>query len=264
MREHKPGLDGEQTPVDKAQMDGEQTPPIMYEDNHIIVALKPPRLLTQGDDTGDMDMLSLLKAHVKHKYNKPGEAYLGLVHRMDRPVGGLLVFARTSKAAARLSQQIREGTLKREYVLVAEGRTPQDFTLTDYLQKDPENNMVRVLPQHLRRLGKEAILTGHTLAFTDEQSLVLVRLQTGRAHQIRAQLAHFGHPLLGDARYNPGAKHSLIALWGMRLALLHPITGKELAFVCPPATLPGRFPHSPHFEQYGRELDGLTKFWPKF
>ncbi|NLM85720.1 MAG: RluA family pseudouridine synthase [Clostridiales bacterium] len=235
---------------------------VLYEDNHIIVALKPPRMLSQGDETGDPDLLSLLKGYVKEKYNKPGEAYLGLVHRMDRPVGGLLVFARTSKAAARLSEQIKNDTLAREYVLVCEGKTPARFTLKDYLVKDAKNNMVRVLPQHLKLQGKEAILHGQTIAFTDEKSLVAIRLQTGRAHQIRAQMAHAGHPLLGDARYNPDGAKGLIALWGMRLSLNHPITGKAMVFVCAPGKMPGGYPHSTHFDAYQRDLDTLERLWP--
>lgn len=235
---------------------------ILFEDNHLIVALKPPRMLTQGDATGDADLLSLLKAYVKEKYNKPGDAYLGLVHRMDRPVGGLLVFARTSKAAARLSEQIRDNTLAREYVLVCEGKTPARFTLKDYLVKDRESNTVRVLPQYLKLQGKEAVLFGHTVSFSEEKSLVTVRLQTGRAHQIRAQMAHFGHPLLGDARYNKDAKGGLIALWGMRLAFNHPITKKAMVFVCAPGRMPGGYPHSAHFDAYQRDLDGLERIWP--
>jgi len=235
---------------------------ILYEDNHLIVALKPPRMLTQGDITGDSDLLSLLKGYIKEKYNKPGEVFLGLVHRMDRPVGGLLVFARTSKAAARLSEQIRNGTLAREYVLVCAGKTPARFQLKDYLVKDRDTNTVRVLPQYLKLQGKEAVLFGHTVAFTEEKSLVTVRLQTGRAHQIRAQMAHFGHPLLGDARYNKDNEGGLIALWGMRLAFSHPITGRAMVFVCAPGRMPGGYPHSTHFDSYLRELDGLERIWP--
>ena len=236
---------------------------ILHEDNHLIVALKPPRMLTQGDDTGDMDLHSLLKGYVKEKYNKPGEVYLGLVHRMDRPVGGLLVFARTSKAAARLSAQIRDNTLAREYVLVCKGRAPARFTLRDYLVKDARSNTVRVLPQYLKLQGKEAVLHGHTVAFSQERSLVTIRLQTGRAHQIRAQMAHFGHPLLGDARYNPQGPGGLIALWGMRLAFAHPITGRNLVFVCAPGRMPGGWPHSAHFDPYLRDLDALERLWPE-
>ena len=237
-------------------------PPILFEDNHLIVALKPPRLLTQADSTGDSDMLSLLKAYVKEKYDKPGDAFLGLVHRMDRPVGGLLVFARTSKAAARLSLQLREDRLSREYVLVCRGETPDRFTLKDYLVKDAASNTVRVIPSYLKLQGKEAVLFGQTIAHSDEKSLVAVRLLTGRAHQIRAQMAHFGHPLLGDVRYNPFDPEGLIALWGMRLSLFHPVTDKSMLFICAPATLPEQFPHSAHFDAYRRELEGLTRVWP--
>lgn len=242
----------------------EQTthPPILFEDNHLLVALKRPMLLTQGDRTGDEDLLSGLKAYIKEKYQKPGEVYLGLVHRMDRPVGGLLVFARTSKAASRLSGQLREGLLRREYVLVCEGETPDRFTLKDYLKKDADTNTVTVLPSYLKLQGKQAVLHGQTVHHTQEKSLVAVQLETGRAHQIRAQMAAFGHPLLGDARYGKGRRGELIALWGMRLTLNHPVTGKAMVFICPPEAAPRGFPVSGFFKDYQRELDGLSKIWP--
>ncbi len=241
----------------------EQThPPILFEDNHLLVALKRPMLLTQSDRTGDEDLLSQLKAYVKEKYEKPGEVYLGLVHRMDRPVGGLLVFARTSKAAARLSQQLRQGALQREYVLVCQGQTPDRFTLKDYLKKDEATNTVTVLPSFLYRQGKEAILHGQTVHHAPEKSLVAVKLQTGRAHQIRAQMAHMGHPLLGDARYGKGTPGELIALWGMRLSFLHPVTQRAMVFICAPDAAPKGFPVSGFFKDYLRELDGLGRIWP--
>ena len=118
------------------------TPKILFEDNHLLVALKEPNLLVQGDSTGDPDMLNLLKDYIKEKYKKPGDAYLGLVHRMDRPVGGLLCFAKTSKAAERLSRQIQDGRLKREYVAVVEGMAKETETLRDILEKDKENNII--------------------------------------------------------------------------------------------------------------------------
>lgn len=243
-------------------MEQSNHPPILFEDNHLLVVLKRPMLLTQGDKTGDEDLLSLLKAYVKEAYDKPGEAYLGLVHRMDRPVGGLLVFARTSKAAARLSKQLREGQIHREYVLVCEGKTPERFTLKDYLKKDRNANTVTVLPSYLRLQGKEAILHGQTISHTEEKSLVAVKLETGRAHQIRAQMANVGHPLLGDARYGKGQRGELIALWGMRLSFLHPVTGKAMVFICPPDAAPKGFPVSQFFKDYQRELDGLSRIWP--
>ena len=231
------------------------TPKILYEDNHVIVALKEPNLLTQGDATGDQDMLSLLKGYVKEKYNKPGEAYLGLVHRMDRPVGGLLVFARTSKAAARLSRQLKEGRLHREYVLVAQGDAPDKVTLTDDLYKNPDTNMVTVVPRYLRK-GKEAVLHLMTMVRREGLSLCCVRLQTGRAHQIRVQLAHAGTPLWGDARYGEGKPGQQIALWGMRLSFAHPITDKNMVFMAPP-------PDAGAWQRFRNELGTLETLWPE-
>ena len=227
---------------------------ILHEDNHLIVALKPPRMLTQGDDTGDMDLHSLLKDYIKEKYNKPGGAYLGLVHRMDRPVGGLLCFARTSKAAERLSRQVREKTLGREYVLVAQGRAQEYNTLRDMLLKDEQTNMVRVMPSYLRQ-GKQAQLSYRCVGRGETDSLLIVRLQTGRAHQIRVQLANAGLPLWGDNRYGQGRPGQQIALWGMRLTLDHPITGKQMVFLAPP-------PNTGAWQPWQRELVGLEAIWP--
>lgn len=232
-----------------------ETPRILFEDNHLIVARKEPNLLVQGDSTGDMDMLSLLKAYIKEKYAKPGEAYLGLVHRMDRPVGGLLCFARTSKAAARLSGQIADGTLKREYVAVAEGRAKESDTLRDILLKDEAANMVRVVPSYLKQ-GKEAVLSYRSAGLREEQSLVAIKLETGRAHQIRVQLAHAGLPLWGDNRYGKGRPGQQIALWGMRLSLLHPITGRQMVFVAPPDD-------RGIWTEWRKELEGLEAIWPQ-
>lgn len=243
-------------------MEPSNHPPILFEDNHLLVALKRPMLLTQSDRTGDEDLLSLLKAYLKEKYEKPGDVYLGMVHRMDRPVGGLLVFARTSKAAARLSEQLRQGKIRREYVLVCQGQAPDRFTLRDYLKKDEASNTVTVLPPYRFREGKEAILHGQTVHHTPDKSLVAVKLETGRAHQIRAQMAAFGHSLLGDARYGTPVKGELIALWGMRLSFLHPVTRRLMVFICPPDAVPKGFPISGFFKDYQRELDGLGRVWP--
>ena len=232
-----------------------ETPRILFEDNHLIVALKEPNLLVQGDSTGDQDMLGLLKAYIKEKYEKPGEAFLGLVHRMDRPVGGLLCFARTSKAAARLSAQITEGTLKREYAAVVEGRAKENDTLRDILVKDEQNNMVRVVPGYLKQ-GKQAVLSYHCAALREDQSLVAVKLETGRAHQIRVQMANAGLPLWGDNRYGKGKPGQQIALWGMRLSLSHPITGKQMVFVAPPED-------KGVWTGWRKELEGLAAIWPQ-
>ncbi len=243
------------------------TPPILYEDNHIIVALKEPNLLTQGDATGDMDMLSLLKQHVKEKYDKPGEAFLGLVHRMDRPVGGLLVFARTSKAAERLARQLKDRRLEREYVMIVNGNPPPNFTLRDFLLKDEKTNMVKTVPSYLR-MGKEAVLHARKVAQKEEDAMVVARLDTGRAHQIRVQMATAGFPLKGDQRYGGKQRKAQIALWGMRLAFSHPITDKQMVFIAPPplvepkATEDNPRPMPNLWLPFRRELEGLQSIWP--
>lgn len=231
-------------------------PTILFEDNHVIVAVKPPNLLTQGDETGDENLLDQLKAYVKETYNKPGEAFIGLVHRMDRPVGGLLVFARTSKAAARLSDQVRERELDRQYVAVVEGETPEKFTYVDYLAKDPEQNKVTVLPAYLKLQGKEAILHGRTIAHRDGLSLIAIQLETGRAHQIRVQMQHAGFPLWGDHRYGNGKGREQIALWGMRLKFSHPISKEQMLFIAPA-------PEDKPWLLFERELRGLETIWPQ-
>lgn len=231
-------------------------PTILYEDNHVIVAVKPPNLLTQGDQTGDENLLDQVKAYVKETYQKPGEAYIGLVHRMDRPVGGLLVFARTSKAASRLSEQVRAHELNRQYVCIVEGEAPDQFTYVDYLAKDEENNRVAVLPAYLKLQGKEAILHGRTVARRDGLSLVAIQLETGRAHQIRAQMQHHGFPLWGDNRYGNGKRGQQIALWGFRLSFTHPVSKEQMLFIAPT-------PEEKPWLLFERELRGLENVWPQ-
>ena len=231
-------------------------PVVLYEDNHIVVVVKPNNMLVQGDATGDTDVLTWLKQYIKEKYNKPGEAFVGLVHRMDRPVGGLLVFARTSKAASRLSDQVRTHELCREYVCVCEGTVPDRFTLQDWLQKAEATNVVKVLPAYLKLQGKEAILHGRNAANRSNHSLCCIRLETGRAHQIRVQMQHSGHPLWGDNRYGHGKRGQQIALWGMRLTLKHPITGENMVFIAPP-------PEAAPWTAFERELNGLESIWPQ-
>lgn len=233
-----------------------EKPTILYEDNHVIVAIKPPNLLTQSDATGDESLLDQIKEYVKETYNKPGEAYIGLVHRMDRPVGGLLCFARTSKAASRLSEQVRVHELNRQYVCIVEGDAPDQFTYVDYLVKDEEHNKVAVLPSYLKMQGKEAILHGRTVARRDGLSLVAIQLETGRAHQIRVQMQHHGYPLWGDNRYGNGKRGQQIALWGFRLSFEHPISKERMLFIAPtPETKPWLF--------FERELRGLETIWPQ-
>lgn len=203
---------------------------VIYEDNHVLVALKPPNMLSQADKTGDTDILTELKDYVKVRYNKPGAVYLGLVHRLDRPVGGLMVFARTSKAAARLSAQMQKHAMGREYLCVAEGVITEPFTLTDWLVKDERLNRVSVCPPD-RPGAQKAILHGTPLASDGATTLVAIRLETGRNHQIRVQLSHSGHPLWGDNRYGHGQPGQQIALWGYKLTIEHPTTHEQLTFL---------------------------------
>ncbi|MBQ8074132.1 MAG: RluA family pseudouridine synthase [Clostridia bacterium] len=208
-------------------------PDILYEDNHVIVAVKPPNMLSQADQTGDTDLLSILKEYIRTTYQKPGNVYLGLVHRLDRPVGGLMVFARTSKAAGRLSEQMRTHEMGREYLCIACGEMEDSFTLTDYLRQDPIRNRV-VVCEADEKDGKQAILHGRTLSRRDGTSLCALKLETGRKHQIRVQMSHAGAPLWGDNRYGGGIPGQQIALWGYKLSFRHPTTRKLMRFYVMP------------------------------
>lgn len=202
---------------------------IVYEDNHVIVVVKPPNMLSQADNTKDADMLSELKEYIRVKYKKPGNVYLGLVHRLDRPVGGLMVFARTSKAAARLSAQMREHAMGREYLCVTEGDVKDKFTLINYLIQNERMNRVMVCDAD-ERGAQEAILHGHCLARRNGTSLCALRLETGRKHQIRVQMKEMGAPLWGDHRYGHGIPGQQIALWGYKLTFEHPTTHNIMTF----------------------------------
>ena len=204
-------------------------PDILYEDNHVVVAVKPPNMLSQADRTGDTDILSQVREYIREEYQKPGNVYLGLVHRLDRPVGGLMVFARTSKAAARLDAQMRAHRMGREYLCVAVGEAPEKFNLSDYLIHDPISNK-EVVCEADEKGGKLAILHGRCIEQREGTSLCGIRLETGRKHQIRAQMCNIGLPLWGDNRYGSGIPGQQIALWGYKLVFEHPITHEKLTF----------------------------------
>lgn len=218
-----------------------KTPRIIFEDNHLLVVEKPVNILSQGDETGDPDMLTLLKEDIKIRYNKPGEVYLGLVHRLDRPVGGVMVFAKTSKAASRLSDQIRQHTFRKSYIAVVHGKLDNKTgTLKHYLLKDSRTNTVKAVPSTSEG-AKEAILDYTVIGEKEDLSLVSIALHTGRSHQIRVQFSTIGHPLYGDQKYGqavnkPGQQ---IALWSAKIVLTHPTLKEEMAFECPP---PGTHP----------------------
>lgn len=208
--------------------------PVLYEDNHILVVQKPVNLPVQEDLSGDPDLLTLLKAYIKEKYAKPGEVYLGLVHRLDRPVGGVMVFARTSKAAARLTSQFASHQARKRYAAVVTGSPEPEAQLTDWLFKDPSTFSSRVVPPGTPD-AKEARLRYACIGRSGQTALLDVELFTGRPHQIRVQLSHAGLPIEGDQRYNPSAAPGTqIALWSYALTFQHPTLKEEMTFTCPP------------------------------
>ncbi len=205
---------------------------VLFEDNHIIVVEKKPNIPSQADKTGDEDMLTMVKQYIKETYDKPGNVYLGLVHRLDRPVGGIMIFAKTSKAASRLSNQVREKVFKKKYLAVVDGKISQkQGTLEDYLYKDERNNTSKVVDKD-KKNAKLAKLDYQILKYNEvkDLSLLEINLHTGRHHQIRVQLANFGHSIFGDQKYGTRGKGKQIALWAYQLTIVHPITKEEMVF----------------------------------
>ncbi|MFL8712640.1 RluA family pseudouridine synthase [Clostridioides sp. GD02377] len=214
---------------------------VIYEDNHLLVVEKPVNILSQGDDTNDKDMVNLLKDYVKKKYNKPGNVYIGLIHRLDRPVGGVMVFAKTSKAASRLSEQVRNKTFNKTYLAIIHGNMKSDKdTLKDFLYKNKKTNMVTVVKKN-HKDAKEAELDYKILNFKENLSLVQVNLKTGRSHQIRVQFSSRKHPLYGDQRYGKEINKvgQQIALWSNKIELYHPTTKEKMEFTC---NTPDKYP----------------------
>ena len=205
---------------------------VIYEDNHIIVVEKPVNIPSQGDKTGDIDMLTIIKNYIKEKYNKPGNVYLGLVHRLDRPVGGVMVFAKTSKAASRLSEQVRMKEFKKTYLVIVNGKMEsQADTLQDYLLKNERNNMSKVVKEQTKN-AKLAVLDYEVLKYNEEinLSVLKINLHTGRHHQIRVQLSSREHSIYGDQKYGGRGHGKQIALWAYKLCIKHPITKEEMVF----------------------------------
>ena len=205
---------------------------VIYEDNHIIVVEKPVNIPSQADKTGDIDLLTIVKQYIKEKYQKPGNVYIGLVHRLDRPVGGVMVFAKTSKAAARLSNQVREKKFEKTYLTIVNGKMEQNAaTLEDYLYKDERNNKSKVVPEGTKN-SKLAVLDYEVLKYNSELNLSVLKihLHTGRHHQIRVQLSSRDHSIYGDQKYGGRGHGKQITLWAYELKFYHPITNEKLVF----------------------------------
>ena len=202
---------------------------IIYEDNHILVANKPFNMPSQADDSNDLDMLSYLKAYIKDKYQKPGNVYLGLVHRLDRPAGGLMVFAKTSKAAKRLQKAFKNHDIEKHYyAIIKDGNLKERDTLEDRLLKDSKTNMVKV-----HESGKPCKLSYEILAKKANLALVDIDLATGRSHQIRVQFSQRGSALYGDHRYG-NARSGQLALWSCSLTFKHPVKDEVMRFISLP------------------------------
>ncbi|HBO49145.1 MAG TPA: RNA pseudouridine synthase [Clostridiales bacterium] len=209
---------------------------VVYEDNHIIVVVKPQNVPTQEDESKDKDLLTMVKEYIKVKENKPGNVYVGLVHRLDRPTGGIMVFAKTSKSASRLTQEMHTGDFKKRYLAVVVGKPREKRAkLVNYLLKNARTNTVQVVPE-LTTNAKRAELDYVVLDDSEKVSLVEVNLATGRSHQIRVQLKNIGCPIYGDVKYGGDklAKGHNLALWAYELKFVHPTTKENMTFKCYP------------------------------
>jgi 23S rRNA pseudouridine1911/1915/1917 synthase len=218
---------------------------VLYEDNHLLVVVKPPGVPTQGDASGDPSLLDIAKAYIKARYNKPGEVYIGMVHRLDRPTGGVVALGRTSKAAARLSDQFRQRKVKKTYLAACHGiPRPERAKLVHYLKKLPGVNRMVVLDKE-KNGSQRAELSYRVLGRSPDGRNALLEVEplTGRQHQIRAQLARIDHPLLFDVKYSSrrGNKGivAAIGLWAQKLRLTHPTSGKPMTFSAWPTPDPG-------------------------
>ena len=212
----------------------------VYEDNHIIVVNKNPGEIVQGDKTGDTPLSDIIKAYIKEKYNKPGNVFCGVVHRIDRPVGGLVIFAKTSKALTRLNDMLRKGEINKTYWALVEGKPGKDSdTHKDYLVSDGRMHKTFIAKEGTPD-AKESILQYSTVAKGDRYTLLEINLLTGRKHQIRAQLSAIGHPIKGDLKY--GARRSNpdggISLLARKIEFIHPVSKQPISLEAP---LPDEF-----------------------
>lgn len=218
---------------------------ILFEDNHLLAIHKPAGVLSQEDYSGEPDVLTLCKAYLKREYNKPGNVFLGLVHRLDRPVAGVMLLAKTSKAASRISEQIRKRTVKKRYLAVVEGNPGDNGMLVHYLLKDRDTNRVKVVDPGNSNAQKSEL----TFQKTDQKknlALLNISLITGRPHQIRVQLSHEGFPIVGDSKYGQSTS-SEIALFASELEVIHPTLKKPVNITATPLNTSPWSKFSDHF-----------------
>ncbi len=208
---------------------------IIYEDNHLLIINKKVGQLVQGDKTGDASLLELIKAFIKKRDEKPGNVFLGLVHRIDRPTSGLVIYAKTSKALSRLTQMVKNREIEKTYwAIVVKEMLPQSQRLVHYLKKNEKNNKAIVFSKPTDG-AKEAILSYHLIKVLDNYQLLEIDLETGRHHQIRAQFSKIGVPIKGDLKYgsprsNPDGG---ISLHARRLQFVHPVTKEKMDITAP-------------------------------
>lgn len=210
---------------------------ILFEDNHIIVVYKPAGVLVQGDETGDTPLVEVVRDYIRNQYEKTGNVFCGVVHRLDRPVSGVVVFAKTSKALERLNKAFQDQQVQKRYLAVVEGRPEPHFgRLKHYLTKDHERNIVKASSSQRYASSKEAILDYKLLSHVGSHSLLEVLPRTGRPHQIRVQLSKLGCPIRGDVKYGAakGNEDGNIHLHAYQLCLMHPVRKEEMTFTAEP------------------------------
>ncbi|MDL2206416.1 RluA family pseudouridine synthase [Eubacteriales bacterium OttesenSCG-928-N13] len=221
---------------------------VLYLDNHLLVVRKPPNMPVQADRSGDLDLLTACKGYIGERFSKPGAVYLGLVHRLDRPVGGVMVLARTSKAAARLSAQFAGHDMDKRYLCVLNGVLDGQRTLRDWLLKDEKTGSSSVVSENTSG-AKLALLDSCPIAVKHDLTLSEVQLHTGRSHQIRVQHAHIALPLWGDQRYGTGRAGEQLALWAWKLTIEHPTRHEQMTFLSRP-------PRDGVWGHFQEEIDG--------
>ena len=208
---------------------------VLFEDNHLLIVNKKSGDIVQGDKTGDKPLSDVVKEYIKEKYNKPGEVFLGVVHRLDRPTSGIIIFARTSKALERLNKMLRERTISKTYWAVVKN-TPlkEKDSLIHFLKKNPKNNKSTVFTKETDA-SKKAILHYSVIKKLDNYSLLEIDLETGRHHQIRAQLAYIGSPIKGDLKYGASRsnKDGSIHLHARKISFTHPVSKENILVLAP-------------------------------